>query len=405
MHKFTSILIAGLASVASARLTSTGAVNKLNRQKNGAAGEAYDTRITVIGLQQEMSKNDLKTIGESAVAAYNDVFSEVGFAIDGLETHVSIPLDSMSWAPLGKAMVKSSAPPPPDDDSTITDDNENEIMYDDDTTPPDKGDDDNSGWCGRSICPNDIDDSILHSNAVHAELIFAGVDWYNNQDGRSSAVLPNIAQLYMAFEASFCSTLRSSGLTNLVNVKECSFSFVEKPGSSTNTSPVDSPYASSANNQGAKMEAHITMMGLLHDFSNADRDLINQSILSAHSKVFSSTGYSLKSFNVVSDVDVPPLAGDDYKDSRDAGCIFLCTSNGDAAVTLISAIAVAANDSEVANDHASFGQLYMHEAFEKSFCTKLQISGSANFANVHDCSFRFVGSPRFAQVAMTSTTA
>jgi hypothetical protein len=35
----------------------------------------------------------------------------------------------------------------------------------------------------------------------------------------------------------------------------------------------------------------------------------------------------------------------------------------------------------------------LHEAFEKTFCNKLSMSGSANFANVHQCSFRFVDTP------------
>jgi hypothetical protein len=35
----------------------------------------------------------------------------------------------------------------------------------------------------------------------------------------------------------------------------------------------------------------------------------------------------------------------------------------------------------------------MHQAFEKAFCIKLQNSGMVNFANIHDCSFRFVYNP------------
>jgi hypothetical protein len=36
---------------------------------------------------------------------------------------------------------------------------------------------------------------------------------------------------------------------------------------------------------------------------------------------------------------------------------------------------------------------FLHGAFEKAFCAKIQRSGSANFANVLDCSFRFVYNP------------
>jgi len=35
----------------------------------------------------------------------------------------------------------------------------------------------------------------------------------------------------------------------------------------------------------------------------------------------------------------------------------------------------------------------MESAFENALCHKLQNSGSANFANVHSCSFRFVSNP------------
>jgi hypothetical protein len=35
----------------------------------------------------------------------------------------------------------------------------------------------------------------------------------------------------------------------------------------------------------------------------------------------------------------------------------------------------------------------MHEAFEIAFCSELQSSVLANFANVHNCSFHFVNSP------------
>jgi hypothetical protein len=52
--------------------------------------------------------------------------------------------------------------------------------------------------------------------------------------------------------------------------------------------------------------------------------------------------------------------------------------------------AVVLNDAPILKDSQI---AFMHEAFEKFFCTKLQNSGLANFADVHDCSFHFVNSP------------
>jgi hypothetical protein len=53
-----------------------------------------------------------------------------------------------------------------------------------------------------------------------------------------------------------------------------------------------------------------------------------------------------------------------------------------------------ANDNAIASGNLSDSELaYLHGAFEKTFCSKLQRSGSDNFASVSDCSFRFVYDP------------
>jgi hypothetical protein len=216
MNKFTAIFIAILASEASARLRAP-ANRSWNHPKKD--GEAYDARIIISGLlQQNMAETDLKTIGESAVTAYNDVFSIVGFAIGGLKTQASVPLDSMSWDP----PVVSAFAANQDTDASV-------ITYDGDAARTDVDNDNadyNSGGCDGPIC---IDDSIIRNSnaAVHSELIFVGVDWYNNpRNDHHSAVLPNVAQLHKAFERSFCTKLHKSGSANFANVRDCSFRFV-----------------------------------------------------------------------------------------------------------------------------------------------------------------------------------
>ena len=48
----------------------------------------------------------------------------------------------------------------------------------------------------------------------------------------------------------------------------------------------------------------------------------------------------------------------------------------------------------IATPKLSDGKLaFLHTAFEKTLCAKLKNSGEVNFANVHNCSFRFVFSP------------
>jgi hypothetical protein len=53
-----------------------------------------------------------------------------------------------------------------------------------------------------------------------------------------------------------------------------------------------------------------------------------------------------------------------------------------------------ADDNAIASGNVSDSELaFLHGAFEKAFCSKLQRSGSSNFANVSDCSFRFIYAP------------
>jgi hypothetical protein len=60
------------------------------------------------------------------------------------------------------------------------------------------------------------------------------------------------------------------------------------------------------------------------------------------------------------------------------------------------------DDTAITTSKMSDSELaYLHGAFEKAFCAKIQRSGSANFANVSDCSFRFVYNP-LSSVAVAS---
>jgi hypothetical protein len=147
--KFSAAVFASIVSVASARLTlSSGAVNdSLNH------GDSFDARIILGGLQHEVSKDDLETTGASVVAAYNDVFNDNGFAIDGFHTQSTIAVDSMLWNTAGVDLVVGTT------------------------------------WkcrvwhkrrCNQTIIVDDdaaMLDSTTTTTAAHSELIFVGVDW------------------------------------------------------------------------------------------------------------------------------------------------------------------------------------------------------------------------------------
>jgi hypothetical protein len=103
--------------------------------------------------------------------------------------------------------------------------------------------------------------------------------------------------------------------------------------------------------------------GTLHDFSEKDYELI----VAAYKQAFSTAaGFGLNSFEIVADLDIPVGWMPDYWFYPDDSLL----------------------DTQLAA---------LHESSEKTFCRKLQKSGEANFAHVHDCSFRYVYSSRVSE--------
>jgi hypothetical protein len=57
---------------------------------------------------------------------------------------------------------------------------------------------------------------------------------------------------------------------------------------------------------GHKAEAQVMLHGSLHDFSEKDYELIDQSIVAAYKQASSTTaGFGLNSFEIVADLDIP----------------------------------------------------------------------------------------------------
>jgi hypothetical protein len=58
-------------------------------------------------------------------------------------------------------------------------------------------------------------------------------------------------------------------------------------------------------NSGKKTEAQVTLHGMLHDFSEEDQAIFDGSIVAAYNEAFTKTGYTLGSFESVTDIDMP----------------------------------------------------------------------------------------------------
>jgi hypothetical protein len=196
----------------------------------------------------------------------------------------------------------------------------------------------------------------------------------------------NFEDIHKQFEDNFCGLLRVSSSANLVNARDCSLSFLDTPGES-DLVPSESAYAST---NGDATEAQVIIHGTLDDFTEKEFALINPSIESAYNEAYTKAGYTINDFEAKTVIDMPTgcrscSRGKDAMMLNASKMIFAriqlgcqdCNPDD-------SSIDVVLKDSQIA---------LMHQAFERSFCTKLKNSGLANFANIHDCSFRFVYNP------------
>jgi DNA-binding protein YbaB len=351
---FALTTLAALASASEYNLRA--APNTLIGTKSSDPAEA---RVMVHGLLHDTSTEDLNIINKSVVAAYNSAYSATGYSFTSMKTTTSVSI-------------------------------------------PDKV----GFWPGCRWC-SEKDDALTATNTqaqlVFVEIIPDKVDkvgfWPGCRFFCGDDDALNAANIHNKFEEDFCGLLRSSGSVNLAGANECSLSFLETPGHTASV-PTESVYTS---NSGEATEAQVIMQGTLHDFSENDFAVIDKSIVSAYNDAFTKAGYTTSSFEVLAETDMPVPVGfwpgcrwcsDEEEDavtmeneSKMATMVFArfwpgCRWCGDDAVILNDAPIL--KDSQIA---------FMHEAFEKAFCTKLQNSGLANFANVHDCSFHFVSSP------------
>jgi hypothetical protein len=225
-----------------------------------------------------------------------------------------------------------------------------------------------------------LTDSVTQGELVFVQLVPGGSV---KDDAVASLQMKtiNFGEIHKQFEDNFCGLLRVSRSANLVNAHDCSLSFLDTPGKS-DLVPSESAYAST---NGDATEAQVIIHGALDDFNDGDFALIYMSIESAYNEAYTKAGYTINDFEAKTVIDMP------------TGCRS-CSSADDAMMFNAGKMIFArirpgcqdCNPDDVLKDSQI---AFMHQAFEKAFCAKLQSSGMANFANIHDCSFRFVYNP------------
>ena len=311
-----------------------------------------DVRVTIHGMKADLSDEDLAIVNQSIVKAYNKAYLTSGYSMNTFDAEVSTPLeDPLSWDPTCRLC------PPAEESIVAAAKTEGHLFL------------------GRvqvswdptcRLCPPDVETTIK-----------------------------NLGDMHQSFENNFCAGLRESGSDTLAEARDCTFSFLNMPGQAEENLPI----VEQSNGQNA--EVQLTLQGTLHDLSEKDMKIIDGSIVSAYNEAFSSAGYKLKSFETVSDIELPSNV------SWDPTCR-LCPPNTESMRMGSTNLIVATADTlgwdptcrlcppaeDVTVAELSDAKLaFLHTAFEKTFCAKLQKSGSANFANVSGCSFRFVFAP------------
>lgn len=356
---FAFVFAAAAGVVASAELNLRAAISKLTGSATSQPTDA-DVRISIHGVVGDLKEEDVEIINESIEKSYNQVYSTVGFSMNSFETEfaTSVP-GSLGWDP----------------------------------------------YC--RLCPPDVDTvtSVETGTTNTGQLLLGKVQVSWDPFCRlcpPDAAMKNLGDVHKTFENEFCAKLRGSGSDALAKVRECSFSFLDMPGQPEDNLPLQS---SSSENT----EAQLVLQGAINtDFSDKDLQIIDESIMSAYNEAFASAGFQLDSIHSVADFDLPNhVSWDPY--CRLCPPVDAVAKVGSSSKLIVSSAAPLgwdpycrlcppadedANLRTTSSSTFSDSQLaYMHTAFEKTLCIKLQKSGAVNLANVHSCSFRFVLAP------------
>jgi hypothetical protein len=351
--KITALALITVAGVASADFN----LRSVARSLMGTSSESSDpadVRVILHGLLHETSRDDMKIVSKSIVAAYNDAYKSTGHSLDAFDPHMFV--DFNQWEP------------------------------------------------SPFVCELCLDEDIAESKS-QSQLVLARVGANKWAPGPAHCNLcpdddllgMELGETHQKFQETFCAMIRSSGSANLAKVHDCSFSFLEMAGGNTDSFPIKSAVKQACNSD-MKIEAQLMVHGTLHDFTKEDLALINKSVKSAYNDAFSLAGFAIGTFETVGEMDVPGVS--EWWAPGPAICNFCLVDNkafaaGGITKLLFTRVAPLCPSGDDHPDVDDTKLSFMHEAFEKAFCIKLQNSGSANFANVQDCTFRMLNSPVF----------
>ena len=346
--KFSPVLVfASVAGIASAEFNLRAAVNKLTMNSSNEPTNA-EVRVSIHGMNGEATAADMEIIQSNIEIAYNNAYQTTGYSMESFEAQLSAPVpDNVSWDPRCRLC-------PPEDATFAASNTEGQMFLGQVKV----------SWDPRCrLCPPDT-------------------------------TIKNLGDVHAAFEKDFCAGLRQSGSMNLAHARDCTFSFLDTTAQNEENIPIQS-----GEGKNKKTETQLTLQGTLHSFSETDMEILDEAVVAAFNDAFYSAGYSLGSFVSTADLDIPS------KVSWDPTCR-LCPPDADIAGDAKLIIATATplgwdpscrlcppEDGAMIANLSDAKLAFLHKAFENTLCTKLQKSGSANFANVHDCSFRFVYAP------------
>jgi hypothetical protein len=334
--KISAIAIASMISSASAEFNLRAAVNQFILTSDSEV-ETYDARIVVGGLKDVITNAEAKQVAKQAMAAYNEVFSvsSAGQKLGNIEATgaTNIPSESFWW---------SGAKTSQDDEAAF------------------------------------INTRVEFSS--FEESAFLGL-FFDQQ-------VSDPLDLHLQFEEDLCNRLRSTGISNFVDAKDCSFSFLAKPGM-TEQVPVENTYASS---HGTMAQAELILAGLKDGMTKDDMQILNQIVVNSHNEAFAKYGMTLDSFQALADVAVggfqgwlkqcTPCCNDD-----ETTCPDDAIQN---TVTVIVGNAMPVRTSNNLKDFKPMDAQISNNAFDILVCTKLRNSGNPTFEDVHTCSFNFV---------------
>jgi hypothetical protein len=183
-----------------------------------------------------------------------------------------------------------------------------------------------------------------------------------------------VGNAHAKFQKSICKKLQATGIANFAQAKDCSVDILELPGTTDVRASMENAYEAA---KGDSMRVEVAMVGIPAELSESDLKILNSAAFEAHNDAFHQTGMKLKDMDASSSLKV------------DGKTVVFATAHPDIFFDEIPS-------------GKTFNLSFYHQSFEYALCSKLENSGSSTFANVGECSFRFVYNPAKEGIAIAN---